>query len=214
MIDSLRAATAYYGANQSAFWEAVARHLELSLVALAIGIAVCLPLGIAISRRARLAQPVIAAFSSLRVLPSLVILFLALPYLGVGFRPALVALTVLACPPILVNTYTGMRGVDRAVIEAADGMGMSGRTRLARVELPLAMPAVLAGVRLAGVEVVASATLAALIGGGGLGDFIVRGYSLYRADIMLVGAIPVALLAVSSEVLFGGLQRWFARQAA
>lgn len=214
MIESVRSAAAYYGTNQTAFWDAVARHLELSLAALAISIAVCLPLGIAISRRAGLAQPIIAAFSSLRVLPSLVILFLALPYLGVGFRPALVALTVLACPPILINTYTGMRGVDRAVIEAADGMGMSGRTRLARVELPLAMPAVLAGVRLAGVEVVASATLAALIGGGGLGDFIVRGYSLYRADIMLVGAIPVALLAVSSEALFSGLQRWFARRAA
>src|SRR5690606_11388531 len=125
-----------------------------------------------------------------------------------GFRPALFALTLLAFPPILINVYAGIRNVDSAVVEAAYGMGMLPSQVLRQIELPLALPAMLAGIRIAAVEVIASATLAAFIGGGGLGDFITRGFALLEPRIMLVGAIPVALLALFSEALFSSAQRW------
>jgi osmoprotectant transport system permease protein len=182
-------------------------HLRLSFGALAIAIALCVPLGILVARRQRIAPYVMNAVGTLRVIPSLAILFLALPYLGIGFRPALVALTVLACPPVLLNTYAAFRGVDRAVIEAAQGMGMSPWQVLRAVEWPLALPVVIAGIRTAAVEVIASATLAAFIGGGGLGNYIERGFGLLNNSILLIGALPVALLSVSAELGLGWFQR-------
>ena len=199
----------YFLENQARFWQAMGQHLLLSSTALAICILVGVPLGIWISRRANLAQAVINGFGALRLVPSLAILFLALPYLGTGFRPALFALVVLAFPPVIINTYAGIRNVDRAVVEAAFGMGMQPNQVLRQVELPLALPALIAGIRTAAVEVIASATLAAFIGGGGLGDFITRGFAVYEPRIMLVGAVPVALLALFAEGLLGGIQRSF-----
>src|SRR6266540_3080879 len=186
----------YFLENQSRFWQALGQHLSLSLTALAISVLVGVPLGIWIARRARVAQAVINGFGALRLVPSLAILFLALPYLGTGFRPALFALVILA------------------VVEAAFGMGMQPNQVLRQIELPIALPAVIAGIRTAAVEVIASATLAAFIGGGGLGDFITRGFAVYEPRIMLVGAIPVALLALFSEGLLGGIQRIFSVPAA
>jgi osmoprotectant transport system permease protein len=199
----------YFLDNQAHFWEATGRHLLFSLTALAISVLVCVPLGIWIARRVNLAQYMINFFGALRLVPSLAILFLALPYLGTGFRPALFALTALAFPPVLINTYAGLRNVDSAVVEAANGMGMAPSQILRRVEVPLALPAMIAGIRTAAVEVISSATLAAFIGGGGLGDFITRGFALNEPRIMLVGAVPVALLALASEAVLGGLQRLF-----
>ncbi len=204
----------YFLENQSRFWQALGQHLSLSLTALAISVLVGVPLGIWIARRARVAQAVINGFGALRLVPSLAILFLALPYLGTGFRPALFALVILAFPPVIINTYAGIRNVDLAVVEAAFGMGMQPNQVLRQIELPIALPAVIAGIRTAAVEVIASATLAAFIGGGGLGDFITRGFAVYEPRIMLVGAIPVALLALFSEGLLGGIQRIFSVPAA
>jgi osmoprotectant transport system permease protein len=195
--------------HQSRFWTAAGVHLQLSLAALAISVLVAVPLGIWIARRVAAAQYVINAVGALRLIPSLAILFLALPYLGLGFRPALVALTVLALPPVLINTYAGIRNVDRAVVEAAYGMGMAPEQVLRQVELPLARPAILAGVRTAAVEVISSATLAAFIAGGGLGDFITLGFQQFDPAIMLVGAVPVAILSLVAEALLGGLQRFW-----
>jgi osmoprotectant transport system permease protein len=203
----LQGAFQYYLLNQVSFWQAAARHLELSLSSLGISVLVSLPLGIWIAHRAAVAQVTINIFNAFRVIPSLAILFLALPYLGLGFLPSLVALTVLAFPPVLINTYAGLRGVDPAVVESALGMGMAPLQVLRQVEFPLAVPTIVAGIRTASVEVISSATLAAFIGGGGLGDFITRGFALYDIRIMLVGAIPVALLALASEALFGSIQR-------
>jgi len=210
LLDSYR----YFLENQPRFWESMNQHLALSLTALAISVLVCVPLGVWIARRATVAQYVINVFNSLRVLPSLAILFLSLPYLGLGFRPSLVALTALAFPPVIINTYAGMRNVDRAVVESAYGMGMAPSQVLRRVEFPLALPAVIAGIRTTAVEVISSATLAAFIGGGGLGDFITRGFALNEPAIMLVGAIPVALLALTSELTLGGIQRLISAPAA
>lgn len=204
----------YFLDNQAHFWDATGRHLTFSLTSLAISMLVCVPLGIWIARRVNLAQYIINFFGTLRLVPSLAILFLALPYLGTGFRPALFALTVLAFPPVLINTYVGLRNVDSAVVEAANGMGMAPSQILRRVEVPLALPAMIAGIRIAAVEVISSATLAAFIGGGGLGDFITRGFALNEPRIMLVGAVPVALLALASEAVLGGLQRLFSTPTA
>jgi osmoprotectant transport system permease protein len=212
-MNLLSDAFAYYLANQASFWLAVQQHLALSLAALGISLAVCLPLGIWAARRFDIGQVLINFFNVIRILPSLVILFLVLPYLGLGFLPSLVALTVLACPPVLINTYAGLRGVQKTMIEAAFGMGMSPFQVLWRVELQLAAPVILAGVRIAAVEVISSATLAAFIGGGGLGNFITRGFSLYEVKIMLVGAIPIALLALLAEGILGSFQRYFLRHA-
>jgi osmoprotectant transport system permease protein len=209
LLNLLSGAYQYFLQNQVTFWQAVVRHLELSGISLGVSILISLPLGIWISRRASIAQVTINFFNALRVIPSLAILFLALPYLGIGFLPSLVALTVLAFPPVLINTYTGMRGVDTAVVEAAYGMGMASGQVLRQVEIPLAVPAIVAGVRIAAVEVISSATLAALIGGGGLGNFITLGFDLYNVSIMLVGAIPVALLALITVFVLSGLQQLY-----
>ncbi len=187
--------------HQPDFRSALATHLRLSGSALLIALVVCVPLGLWAAKRRAVAQPVINAANALRVIPSLAILFLAQPYLGIGFAPSLVALTVLACPPILINTYAGFRSVDRAVVEAAYGMGMAGSQVLRRIELPLAFPILLAGLRIAAVEVIASASLAAFIGGGGLGNFIQRGFAVNEPGIMLVGTIPTALLALTAEAV-------------
>ncbi len=207
----LEAAYAYVQANRAIFWAAVATHVQLSLTALGIGCAVCLPLGVYIARRRWFAAQALSLISGLRVVPSLAILFLAVPYLGLGFTPALIALTIFACPPILINTDAGFRHVDGAVTESARGMGMDARQVFWRVEVPLALPIVVAGVRTSAVDVFASATLAAFIGGGGLGDFIARGFALFDPPIMLVGAIPVAILTLSAEGVLAGVQRLLER---
>jgi osmoprotectant transport system permease protein len=194
------------------FLPALRTHLLLSAIALAVALLIGVPLGIAVSRSPGLARVVLNLAGLLRVLPSVALLFLLLPSQGIGFRPAAIALAVLAIPPLLINTDAGLRSVDPAIREAAQGMGMSAIQRLRRVELPLALPVMLAGLRIATVEVVASATLATLIGGGGLGDFIAAGLALSRPDILLVGALPVAALALLAELLLTGGQRLAARR--
>ena len=201
-MNLLQDAYQYFLQNQSFFWQATREHLILSFSALGISLLIALPIGIWIAKHEKSAQVVINVFNAFRVIPSLAILFLALPYLGLGFVPSLAALTVLAFPPVLINTYAGIRGVDAFVIEAASGMGMTESQVLAQIEIPLAIPAIVTGIRIASVEVISSATLASFIGGGGLGDFITRGFALFNVPIMLVGAVPVALLALSSELFW------------
>lgn len=197
----------YAGDHREELIAAVQRHLLLVGIALGIGIALCVPLGVVTSRSRVASITVINAFNALRVIPSLAILFLALPYFGLSLKSAVLALTILALPPILINTDAAFRNIDPAIREAAYGMGMARREVLRRVEFPLAMPVIIAGIRTAAVEVIASATLAAFIGGGGLGIYITRGFSLYDNAILLVGAVPVALLALVAEIGMSGLQR-------
>lgn len=197
-----------YAAARSDEWlRALEQHLVLVAVALAIGIALCVPLGILSSRSKSVSFAVINSANGLRVIPSLAILFLAIPYFGLSFTAAALALTLLALPPILINTDAAFRTIPAAIKEAAYGMGMTSRQVLWRVELPLALPVIVTGIRTATIEVIASATLAAFIGAGGLGIYITRGFALFDNSILLVGAISVALLALTAEVLMGGLER-------
>ncbi|MFN8441401.1 MAG: ABC transporter permease [Caldilineaceae bacterium] len=187
--------------------QALGQHLRLVVIALGISIVLSVPLGIWTSRSRLAALTVINVFNGLRVIPSLAILFLAIPYWGLSFTSALLALTLLALPPVLINIDAGYRSVDPALREAARGMGMTASQVLWQVETPLALPVILAGIRTATTEVIASATLAAFIGSGGFGLYVVRGLAMYSIPILLVGAIPVALLTLLAELCLGGLQR-------
>ena len=198
---------AYAIAHLDELRQATIDHLLLVTVALSISIIICLPLGIWSSRSRGTANVVINGVNGLRVSPSLAVLFLMVPYMGVGLDTAVIALTILAMPPILVNTDAAFRTVSPAVKEAAAGMGMTSRQILRKVEVPLALPIILTGIRTASTEVIASATLAAFIGSGGLGLYVQRGYAMYRPSILLVGAIPVALLTLAAEILLSSIQR-------
>lgn len=204
----LIAAWEYVVENPRLFEDAVLRHLTLSGLALAIAMALALPAAVLVSRSPRAARVAMSAADTLRTIPSLAVLAITLPFLGIGFRPSLVALTILGLPPILTNTYVGLRQVDADVIESATGMGMTLRQTMTRIQVPIAVPFILAGIRTAAVQIVAGATLAAFIGGGGLGDFITTGIGMMQTELLLVGAVPVALLAIATELLFGALERW------
>lgn len=193
----------HLGDVTAALWQ----HLLLVLVPLGIGLVLGLPLGLWSARSRAASTVLINSFNALRVIPSIAILFLAIPYFGLSFQSAVIALTLLVMPPILINTDVAFRSIDPMVREAAQGMGMDTGQVLRQVEIPLALPVVIAGIKTATVEVIASATLAAFIGAGGLGTFIVRGFALYDNSILLVGAVPVAILALLAEISLGALQR-------
>lgn len=196
----------YALAHEQSALLALRTHVVLSVAALALASAITIPLGMW-TARSPAGPPVIAATNAASVVPSLAVLTLMLPILGLGFAPALVALTLLACPPVLINTDLGYRSVHPSILEAAAGMGMRPGQILRRVQTPLAASIVVAGVRTAAVNVIASATLAAFIGGGGLGDFIVDGLANNDTSELLLGASLVALLALIAEGVLGLFER-------
>jgi osmoprotectant transport system permease protein len=189
------------------FFELLRQHILLSAAALLIGIAIALPVALAIRNTSLGAALAVNIGNIGRAVPSLAILALCQPFLGYGFDTALVALTALAIPPILINASTGLREVRRDIIDAARGMGLSGSQVLTRIQLPIAAPVIFAGIRTSAVQVVASATLATFIGGGGLGELIVEGTQLNDTTILLAGSFSVATLAIITEVGFGALER-------
>jgi osmoprotectant transport system permease protein len=189
------------------FAELLRTHVLLSVAALAIGIAIALPVALAIRNTSLGAALAVNVGNIGRAVPSLAILALCHPFLGFGFDTALVALSALAIPPILINASTGLREVSKDVIDAARGMGLSGGQILTRIQLPIAAPVIFAGIRTSAVQVVASATLATFIGGGGLGDLIVEGTQLNDTTILLAGSLSVAILAIITEIGFGALER-------
>jgi osmoprotectant transport system permease protein len=182
----------------------------LVLVSTGIAAAVGLPLGIAMARRPRLARPLLGLAGLLQTIPSLALFgfLIPLPFIGgIGARTAIVALVLYALLPILRNTYTGILQVDRAVVEAATGLGMTESQRLRMVELPLALPVILAGLRIAAVVSVGTATIAAAVGAGGLGTYVFRGIATVDTRLILAGAIPAALLALLTDALLGAVEK-------
>jgi osmoprotectant transport system permease protein len=205
-MDLLVQTWAYVVENAPRFQEAMRVHLLLSLGALAIAMTLFIPLGVLSSRGGKLTAGIIGAVAAVRVIPSLAVILLLLPVFGLGWKPALVALTLLAGPPLVINTDAGLRGVDPATLEAATGLGMTGAQRFWRVKFPLALPVIVAGVRSAAVEVIGSATLAAFVGAGGLGTFITSGITLMDERLLLSGAIAVTLLAMLAEFILARLE--------
>lgn len=193
--------------HQETFWRNAAVHAELSVLAVGVAAALGISIGALLTRYRRAAFVALNAAALGRTIPSLAILSMLLPILGIGFRPAVVALTLIAIPPILINTYVGVTEVDPGAVEAARGMGMGTWQLLRKIELPLVIPLVFAGLRTSAVQVVASATLATFIGGGGMGDFIQAGIAMNDIPQLLVGAIPVAVGAMSVDWMLGALER-------
>jgi osmoprotectant transport system permease protein len=183
------------------------QHIGLTFISLFIAVIIGLPLGIYITRKKHLSGFVLGIAGILQTIPSIALLGFMIPFLGIGAKPAIVALLLYALLPIIRNTYTGITGVDAAVKEAALAMGMSKWQVLFKVELPLAMPVILAGIRTATVINVGVATLASYIAAGGLGEFIFGGISLNNTNMILAGAIPAALLAIIFDFLLSLLQK-------
>ena len=181
-------------------------HIFISAVSLGLGVLFAVPLGILLTRTKRTAAIIIGLASALQTVPSLALLALMIPIFGVGRFPAIVALFIYSLLPILRNTYIGVKEVGSDYKDAAKGMGMTNTQSIFMVELPIATPTIMAGIRLAAVYVVAWATLASYIGAGGLGDFIFSGLNLYRADLIFGGTIPVALIALLADFLLGRLE--------
>jgi len=185
-------------------------HLWMVGVSTLFAVAVGIPLGILITRRPSLRRPVMAAANIVQTIPSLALFGFLLPAPWIGDRAgrlAILALTFYALLPLIRNTYTGITGVDRAVVEAARGMGLTDWQLLYKVELPLAASVILAGVRVAIVISIGLATIAAAIGAGGLGELIFRGLAMVNNDVILAGAVPAALMALAADTLLGWLEK-------
>jgi osmoprotectant transport system permease protein len=217
MIEFLGEVAAWFG--DPATWSGrdgipvrLSEHLWISGVSLAAAMGTGLPLGLAIGHTGKGARAVVAIANIGRAVPSLGLMglsfILLLPFgLGVGPLPTIIALTALGIPPIVVNAYVGLREVDRELVEAASGMGMREREVLRRVEIPIALPVILAGVRTSAVQIVATATLAAAIGGGTLGQIIYIGFNVGDQVRIFGAALVVAALSIGTEIAFGALQR-------
>ncbi|APT50940.1 MULTISPECIES: ABC transporter permease [Bacillus] len=184
-------------------WE----HLYISLIAVVLGILVAVPLGVVLTRMKRGAGFIIGIVNIFQTLPSLAILAFFIPILGVGKIPAIVALFFYSVLPILRNTYAGVQGVNKNLIESGKGIGMTTWEQIRLVELPLAVPVIMAGVRTSTIYLIGWTTLAAFIGGGGLGDYILIGLQLYQPEFIIAGAIPVTILAVIIDLSLMKLEK-------
>jgi osmoprotectant transport system permease protein len=185
----------------------LAEHVQISAESVAIGAVIALPIGIALGHYGRLGNLAINISNVGRAVPSFALLVIAFQIFGLGNLPIIISLAALAIPPIVTNSYVAMREVDPDVKDAARGMGYRELAQLLRVELPLAVPLVMAGIRTSAVQVVATATLAALIAGGGLGRFVIDGLAQQNYPMLFGGALLVALLAMATELSLSGLER-------
>jgi len=199
--------TASHWQGQAGIPNRFLEHILMSAAAVLTSAAVALPVGIGLGHFGRAGNAAINVSNIGRALPSFAVLVLALQVFGIGATPAFVALVLLAIPPIVTNSYVGLREVDPDVRESARGMGMRGYQVLLSVELPIAVPFVMAGIRTAAVQVVATATLAALVAWGGLGRYIIDGFAQQDFVQLFAGALLVALLSIFVELSLAGLQR-------
>lgn len=186
----------YFTNNLDSYLLALWQHLWISLVSVAAAVAVGVPVGILSTKNEKCYRFVTSVFNTFRIVPSLAVLFLLIPLIGTGVKPAVIALVLLAIPPILINVALAFQSVPVPVVEAAVGMGMSDGQIFWKIKIPLSLPFFFTGLKTAAVDVIASATLATYIGGGGLGTIIFTGLGLNRPDLLLIGGISVAILAL------------------
>ncbi|TDQ39770.1 ABC transporter permease/substrate-binding protein [Aureibacillus halotolerans] len=197
-----------YNNRQEQFWTSIWEHLQISVTALLLAIVIGVPLGILLTRKKRLAEPIIGVAAVVQTIPSLAVLAFLIPLFGIGEKPAIIALVAYGLLPILRNTYTGINEVDASLKEAARGLGMNSFRRLLKVEFPLSMPVILAGIRTSMVLIVGTTTIAALIGAGGLGQLILLGIDRgAETSLILLGALPAAILAILLDTVFRLLER-------
>jgi osmoprotectant transport system permease protein len=196
--------------NHTEVLELTGEHLWLVGASIVLAVLIGIPLGILITRWPVLKKPVLGGANIIQTVPSLALFGFLLPAPWIGARAdrlAILALTLYALLPLIRNTYTGIKGVDRSVVEAGRGMGMTDRQLLWQVELPLALGVIIAGVRVATVISVGLATIAAAIGAGGLGEYIFRGLAMVNNQVILAGAIPAAALAILADISLGWLEK-------
>jgi len=196
--------------NRTEVLELTAEHLWLVGASIVLAVLIGIPLGIVITRWPVLKKPVLGGANIIQTIPSLALFGFLLPAPWIGARAdrlAILALTLYALLPLIRNTYTGIKGVDPAVVEAGRGMGMTDRQLLWQVEFPLALSVIIAGVRVAAVISIGLATIAAAIGAGGLGEYIFRGLAMVNNQVILAGAIPAAALAILADVSLGWLEK-------
>lgn len=197
----------YVQANSHEILVALGQHIEVALIATILTIVIAIPLAIALMNHRRAGEFVLQVASVIQTIPSLAILGLLIPFVGIGTVPAIIALVLYAIMPIFQNTYAGLTNIDPLLIEAADAMGVSRRYKLMRVQIPLAMPMILSGIRIGVVMIIGTATLAALIGGGGLGTYILLGIQSNNDAALFVGAILSAALALIASALIKVLSK-------
>ena len=197
--------------NQQLYIDSVKTHLFFFVTVLALNIIVGIPLGVLIAKKTGLSSVIINVFSFLKMIPSLALLLIFLPIIGVGFWPAFITLTIHALPNIIVNTYTGFRQIDGFVIESATAMGMTSREILFKVEFPLAMHLIFTGIRTSSVDIIATTTVAAYIGAGGLGQFVVMGLAFMKSSVMLSGSLTIAVMVLIFDFILYLWQKRFTR---
>jgi len=200
----------FFSQNRAEVWQLTLEHLWMVSIAMAIAVIIGVPVGIWLTRRQVMEKPVLGIANVIQTVPSLALFGFLLPAPWIGARAeriAVLALVLYALLPVIRNTYVGIMGVDRAVVEAGRGMGMTGRQLLFQVELPLALSVIIAGVRVAAVISVGLATIAAAIGAGGLGEFIFRGLAMVNNVVILAGAVPAAVLALLADFGLGLLEK-------
>lgn len=191
----------YFQNNYDSYLSLVMQHINISILSLIVSVIIGVISGILSVKYKKSQKSLITLFQTLRIVPSLAILLLLLPIMGTGIRPAMTALILLAIPPILINTIVGLEEVPHFVLETAQGLGMTNFQVWIKVRIPLALPMILTGIKTAAVEIIASATLAAKIGAGGLGEIIFTGLGLYRFDLLLIGGLSVALLSIIASLI-------------
>lgn len=191
--------------NSHAVLVAIEQHIGLSVVAILLGILVAVPVGVLLTYHTRVAKIVLGIFSVVNTIPSIVLLGVAMIFLGIGYLPAVAVLFVYSLLPIMRGTYTGIKEVSPNALKAAKGMGMSQSQMLRLVQIPLAMPSIITGIRLSAIYIISWATLAAFIGGGGLGDLIWMGLQTYNFNMVLCGAVPATILSLLVSFLLNRL---------
>jgi osmoprotectant transport system permease protein len=197
----------YINSHRELYFTAFKTHLVISISVLAVSLVIGIPLGVLSAKKPRLSAGLINVFSALKMIPSLALLMIFIPILGTGFFPAFFALILHCVPTILISAFTGFKQVDPAVLESAQAMGMTAPEIFRKVETPLAMPLIYAGLRTCAIDSIASTTLAAYIGAGGLGMFIVIGLSYMDFVIIMTGSLTIAVITVFIDFVFYALQK-------
>ena len=198
----------YFQKNMDTYLQAVSQHLEISLLSLVIAIVVGVPFGIVSTKNKIWYKWVTTVFNTLRIVPSLAILILLIPIMGTGVKPAVIALVLLGIPPILINSALAFNTIPEFIIETSVAMGMSKAQSFWNIKVALAVPLMLTGIKTAMVEIIASATLAAYIGGGGVGNIIFTGLGLNRPDLLFIGGSTVAIISILANVLMSGVDKY------
>jgi osmoprotectant transport system permease protein len=190
---------AWFIENHSQYYIALAQHIWVSALSILIALFIALPLGVISAKSPSASKIIRGIFSTFRIIPSLAILFLCVPIMGVGIKPSITALIFLAIPPLLINTTIAFSTLPEAIIETAHGLGMGRQRIFWTIKAPLSIPLILAGLKTASIEVISSATLAAYIGGGGLGTIIFTGLGLMKIELLFIGGASVAALSLISD---------------